>query len=357
MLSAEASFPADLLDEILCWSCEGSPRRALDLARVNSYWHSRFCGCDRLWALLAPRLMRFPVGRRNPTYDKIRRSVEVAMRFPFRTDSLHPIEDCDFHFRCPVYLENLKEVAPGVSYCDICNKNVYQVKSQEEVEYARQNKLCVRMRVEDLAPGAMLSPTAVAVLAKTEEEGRRAMTELVAAAQGKCQPWEAKERSWELPLGARRSGATFPILLVEEPNYSPVGGFEFRFLQRPPASSTPEAATTTTNTITTQTSGAPRERRSVPSYAIFLGEPSELDNLLSQSRSRRPGPEDDYAFLHKLQDAAAIFVYPADRFDAPHCLKKLKARNPHFEIAGGIRFEPSYYVPIDLDQPTIPEPT
>ena len=73
---------------------------------------------------------------------------------PLPSASLHPIEDCTLEFMCPMVAENLKVVGPGTMFCDRCNKNVYLVTSQEELNERAKNRQCVMMRRSDIDPAA-----------------------------------------------------------------------------------------------------------------------------------------------------------------------------------------------------------
>jgi hypothetical protein len=113
-LGREQEFPSDLVDEILCWSCEGRPSRALQLAFVCRLWYDRFKAADRLWPLVVRRLQpNLPIAVRTATYLRVRDSIAAAKKLhPLEPLSLHPIEECTLEFACPMYAEGLRVVAP-----------------------------------------------------------------------------------------------------------------------------------------------------------------------------------------------------------------------------------------------------
>jgi len=62
------------------------------------------------------------------------------------------IEDCEFSFRCPMYAEFLTPSGSGDLNCSACNRKVYAVRTQAELEERSRHGDCVWFRAEDTAP-------------------------------------------------------------------------------------------------------------------------------------------------------------------------------------------------------------
>jgi hypothetical protein len=70
-----------LIDEILCWSCEGRPSRALQLAFVCRLWYDRFKAADRLWPLVVRRLQpKVMIAVRTATYLRVLESIAATKK-------------------------------------------------------------------------------------------------------------------------------------------------------------------------------------------------------------------------------------------------------------------------------------
>jgi hypothetical protein len=154
-LAGQDTFPYDVLDEIFCFACENRLQRALDLGTVCRFWYERFVRNDRMWAQLCRAVVKIPrprkepsAGDRSPTewdsYIGVRRAIEVSKQFaPIRPKSLHTINRCNavdiedsalkvfsptsskitslhMKFRCPLVLEALTLVEPGVAASVTC---------------------------------------------------------------------------------------------------------------------------------------------------------------------------------------------------------------------------------------------
>ena len=49
------------------------------------------------------------------------------------------IEGCEWIYKCPLSFNKLKGTSPDIKFCDVCQKNVYNVKTKEElIEHANQ---------------------------------------------------------------------------------------------------------------------------------------------------------------------------------------------------------------------------
>ena len=70
---------------------------------------------------------------------------------------LHPIEDCDFAFRCPLFAEKMhntgrvsKEFGNPILHCDVCSRDVFVIRSEEERQlFGKQRKECILYDAED----------------------------------------------------------------------------------------------------------------------------------------------------------------------------------------------------------------
>ena len=155
IISLSSKFPFDALDEIFGYACEGSSQRCLDLGLVCRFWYERFKLGEPLWSITLSQGRRRTPKSWN-SYDMARKLASIIL--PLKTKSLHPIEDCTLAFRCPLVAENLQPVAPGMMFCDQCQKHVHLVRTQEEFNKRAMEGSCVMMRTEDIDPRARELP-------------------------------------------------------------------------------------------------------------------------------------------------------------------------------------------------------
>jgi hypothetical protein len=95
-----------------------------------------------------------------------------------------------------MFEEGLRVVGPGVSYCSVCKENVYTVRTQAEMDDARQKRRCVQFSADDLADEAE-NETVVAIAVILDSEELAKSTALAIAANSFCY---------------RRSPGIFPVL-------------------------------------------------------------------------------------------------------------------------------------------------
>lgn len=249
-LAWQDAFPYDALDEIFCFACEDRLKRALDLGTVCRYWYQRFIRNDRMWALLSRTVIKIARPRKDfkydggaapnwDTYAGVRRAVEVAKQFaPIPPAKLHTLNACQLDiediahssvassspwsptgqitslhmkFRCPLVLEALTLAEPSVAACHLCNRKVYKVQNQEELDERRRKGDCVWMEPNDLDPNAQVRmDIEVALFAADFDQAVKALSEIA-----------------EDDRVAEHSTSMFPMFLVRIPIYSKT--FNVRF--------------------------------------------------------------------------------------------------------------------------------
>jgi len=137
----------NVLTHTLLYTTEGQQFVALSLALVCKYWSQILLSekANSIWVHLAQ--IRWPAVNskskiRNWYSFYKRRYISVArMSMVGRVGT--PIENCDFEFECPLLYEKLTYVEPGKRFCDVCTKHVYEVNTQEDLEYNVAQNHCV----------------------------------------------------------------------------------------------------------------------------------------------------------------------------------------------------------------------
>jgi hypothetical protein len=143
-----------------------------------------------MWAQLSLAVVKISrprnVGATWNSYVGVRRAIEVTKQLsPIPPKTLHTLNACpqsaqpidieditsntrqlsfngkitslDMKFRCPLVLEALTLVEPGVAACHMCNKRVYKVQTQEELDERAKKGDCVWMEPKNLDPEAKVN--------------------------------------------------------------------------------------------------------------------------------------------------------------------------------------------------------
>ena len=162
-------LPYGVLGIVMAFAA-ADPRQARDLALTSRAWKMAYDHSVDLWEALA--CARWPqLGRRRslPRSAASYRALWEAQRrlWPIPPSVLHPIEHCDFSFRCP-QLANVLEQLPtefdaggrAILFCHVCRERVYTVESQEELNACARVGRCVRFPRAAVAPAAVLQSCA-----------------------------------------------------------------------------------------------------------------------------------------------------------------------------------------------------
>jgi hypothetical protein len=196
-----------------------------------------------MWVQLSRVLVKVPHPRKGPwdSYPNVPRAVEVSEKFsPLLPKSLHPINRCNavdiedsvpgayspqtprnhtlaqrakklpagsrnkitsvrMKFRCPLVLEALSLVEPGVAACHLCNRRVYKVRTQEELAERARKGDCVWMEHQDLDPEARVEmDVEVALFTEDFDQAVKALSTVAAD-----------------PRVVERSTSMFPFFVVK----------------------------------------------------------------------------------------------------------------------------------------------
>ena len=206
---SNGSFPFDALDEIFTFACENSRKRCLELGLVCKTWQSRFVGCDRMWSMvLSEGRHRTPKSWNSYQAARLLAAAAQSLR-PLPALSLHPIEDCTWEFMCPMVAENFKLVGPGTMFCAQCNKNVYLVKTQEELNQRASTGLCVMMRRSDIDPNAIDDTVIEVAVIYMEPITEQLAKHFMAAVATACDDTSRKDSSSQ-STGTQQGGVLSP---------------------------------------------------------------------------------------------------------------------------------------------------
>jgi len=133
-------LPKELLLEILAYVNE--PRTIVGMGGLRKDWVSLLQD-NALWRYLF--LEKWPHQKADlniQSWFKFYKSrIEHATKYG--PDS-HPIENCEFQFKCPLLWEDLvPAIEDGSRFCDKCVRHVKWVSSQEELDEAARQGQCV----------------------------------------------------------------------------------------------------------------------------------------------------------------------------------------------------------------------
>ena len=152
MAAHDRRWPYGVVGIVMAFEA-ASAARAAALRRVGLAWSQAFENSVELWEALAaarwPQLGRRRSLPRSPAAFRLLLDAERRLR-PIPHVELHPIENCDFAFRCPQFAEMLQETGERdesgrlVLFCNVCRDRVFTVESQEELDGSARLGRCVR---------------------------------------------------------------------------------------------------------------------------------------------------------------------------------------------------------------------
>jgi hypothetical protein len=139
--------PEEILQIIFEYAGHSEAFCLLSMAPVNKTWHRIMPKNDRLWRRLY--YAKFP--NQNPELKVKLWSIFFKQRAQAMksVSDPHPIENCNLAFKCPLILENFKNLSPDATktFCDTCQKDVYIVASIEQLKQYASVGRCVAWKL------------------------------------------------------------------------------------------------------------------------------------------------------------------------------------------------------------------